>query len=190
MELSFRRPDVIFNLTSEERKARCKENDDICILDGERFFVEVCSRCQSAKEIIRIPRVSGRKLIVNHFKESGISGMTRTKAKSHPWRGRSQMQSRRSFTRSGSEFSLNYRARKQGPVSRLRTANISSMRNSEKEFLNTGRMSTAAIFVKNGHLTSGSWRRRGQCAMFPVTFVAGAARPSHSRYRRSEQNDD
>lgn len=39
MELSFRRPDVIFNLTSEERKARCKENDDICILDGERFFV-------------------------------------------------------------------------------------------------------------------------------------------------------
>jgi hypothetical protein len=39
LELSYRRPDVIFNLTSEERKERCKENDDICMLDGERFFV-------------------------------------------------------------------------------------------------------------------------------------------------------
>jgi hypothetical protein len=38
-------------------------------------------------------------------------------------------------------------------------------------------MNTAVTFVKNGRLTIGSCRRRGQRAMFPDTFLAGAAQP-------------
>jgi hypothetical protein len=38
-ELAFRRPDVIAALTEVERSSRCKEDDDLCVLDGEKFFV-------------------------------------------------------------------------------------------------------------------------------------------------------
>ena len=39
IELAYRRPDVIASLSSEELEARSTHTDDICILDGERFFV-------------------------------------------------------------------------------------------------------------------------------------------------------
>lgn len=39
MELSFRRPDDAANLTPEERERLVKENDDLCIIAGKRFFI-------------------------------------------------------------------------------------------------------------------------------------------------------
>lgn len=39
MELSFKRPDYIVALTSEEREVRCKESDDVCVVKWERYFV-------------------------------------------------------------------------------------------------------------------------------------------------------
>ena len=39
LELVFRRPDAIATLTEEEREKRCQENNDICVLDENRFFV-------------------------------------------------------------------------------------------------------------------------------------------------------
>jgi len=39
VELAFRRPDVVAALSQDEQEARCKSTDDICELDGKRFFV-------------------------------------------------------------------------------------------------------------------------------------------------------
>ncbi len=39
MELSFRRPDDAANLTPEERERTVKENNDLCIISGKRFFI-------------------------------------------------------------------------------------------------------------------------------------------------------
>jgi hypothetical protein len=39
MEIAFRRPDDVAQLTEEERKQRVQENRDLCVLDGERFFI-------------------------------------------------------------------------------------------------------------------------------------------------------
>lgn len=39
LELSFRRPDPIIALSKEEREERCKESDDICVINRERYFV-------------------------------------------------------------------------------------------------------------------------------------------------------
>lgn len=39
VELSFRRPDEVAALSQDEQDARCKSTDDICELDGKRFFV-------------------------------------------------------------------------------------------------------------------------------------------------------
>ncbi len=39
LELTFRRPDVVAALQAEEREARVQENKDLCVLDGERFFI-------------------------------------------------------------------------------------------------------------------------------------------------------
>lgn len=39
IELAFRRPDDVAALSIEVLDARCTHTDDICVLDGERFFV-------------------------------------------------------------------------------------------------------------------------------------------------------
>lgn len=39
VELSFRRPDEVAALSQDEQDARCRSTDDICELDGKRFFV-------------------------------------------------------------------------------------------------------------------------------------------------------
>ncbi len=39
IELAYRRPDEIAALSNEEQEVRCVHNDDVGILDGERFFV-------------------------------------------------------------------------------------------------------------------------------------------------------
>jgi hypothetical protein len=39
LELSFKRPDAVVALSKAEREARCKESNDLCSMDGERFFV-------------------------------------------------------------------------------------------------------------------------------------------------------
>ncbi len=39
MELTFRRPDDAANLTQEERERTVKENSDLCIIAGKRFFI-------------------------------------------------------------------------------------------------------------------------------------------------------
>ena len=39
IELAFRRPDVAAALSQEERERRVDENADLCVLDGDRFFV-------------------------------------------------------------------------------------------------------------------------------------------------------
>lgn len=39
MELTFQRPDIAAQLTPEQRAQRVQENSDLCVLDGERFFV-------------------------------------------------------------------------------------------------------------------------------------------------------
>ena len=39
IELAFRRPDVVAALTETERSDRCDDDDDLCVLDGEKFFV-------------------------------------------------------------------------------------------------------------------------------------------------------
>lgn len=39
MELVFRRPDESAKLSDEERARLVRENSDLCILDGKRFFV-------------------------------------------------------------------------------------------------------------------------------------------------------
>jgi len=39
MELSFHRPDDVAALSAPEREQRVLANDDLCILDGQRFFV-------------------------------------------------------------------------------------------------------------------------------------------------------
>jgi hypothetical protein len=39
VEMGFRRPDPLLDFGEEERKARCKESDDLGSIDGERFFV-------------------------------------------------------------------------------------------------------------------------------------------------------
>jgi hypothetical protein len=39
LELSFRRPDAVAALSQESRSERVQENKDLCVLDGQRFFV-------------------------------------------------------------------------------------------------------------------------------------------------------
>lgn len=39
MELSFLRPDEVAGLTEEERGEHVHENSDLCVLNGERFFI-------------------------------------------------------------------------------------------------------------------------------------------------------
>ena len=39
VELTFRRPDIVAKLSTEEREARVQENKDLCILDTKRFFI-------------------------------------------------------------------------------------------------------------------------------------------------------
>ncbi len=39
VELAFRRPDDVAALSQDEQEARCKSTDDVCELDGMRFFV-------------------------------------------------------------------------------------------------------------------------------------------------------
>jgi len=39
LELSFRRADVVAELSAEELTTRAQENNDLCVLDGDRFFV-------------------------------------------------------------------------------------------------------------------------------------------------------
>jgi hypothetical protein len=39
MEIGFEVPDPYLKLSREERSARCQINPDICVIDGDRFFV-------------------------------------------------------------------------------------------------------------------------------------------------------
>lgn len=39
MELSFWRPDDVASLSAEEKKQMLKENNDLCVMSGERFFI-------------------------------------------------------------------------------------------------------------------------------------------------------
>lgn len=39
LELSFKRPDIIAGLTTDARSSRVQENNDLAVLDGQRFFV-------------------------------------------------------------------------------------------------------------------------------------------------------
>lgn len=39
MELTFRRPDDVAKLSAEERSRVVQENNDLCVVDGKRFFV-------------------------------------------------------------------------------------------------------------------------------------------------------
>lgn len=39
MELTFKRPDVAAALSPEERQSLLQENNDLCIIKGERFFI-------------------------------------------------------------------------------------------------------------------------------------------------------
>ena len=39
LELSFRQPDAVAALSQEARSERVQENKDLCVLDGQRFFV-------------------------------------------------------------------------------------------------------------------------------------------------------
>jgi hypothetical protein len=39
IELAFRRPDVVAVLNETERADRCEDGGDLCVLDGEKFFV-------------------------------------------------------------------------------------------------------------------------------------------------------
>ena len=39
LELSFRRADVVAELSAEELASRVQENNDLCVLDGDRFFI-------------------------------------------------------------------------------------------------------------------------------------------------------
>lgn len=39
MELTFRRPDEVAKLSVDDRTHLVRENDDLCVVDGKRFFV-------------------------------------------------------------------------------------------------------------------------------------------------------
>ncbi len=39
MELTFRRPDDAASLSPEERKEQLQENNDLCVINGKRFFI-------------------------------------------------------------------------------------------------------------------------------------------------------
>lgn len=39
MELTFRRPDEVVKLSVDERARLVKENNDLCVIDGKRFFI-------------------------------------------------------------------------------------------------------------------------------------------------------
>nr|WP_308807642.1 DUF2199 domain-containing protein [Pseudoduganella dura] len=39
MELTFRRPDDVAKLSAEERARLVQENNDLCVIDGMRFFI-------------------------------------------------------------------------------------------------------------------------------------------------------
>lgn len=39
LELSFRRPDAVASVPKDERSERVQKNNDLCVLDGQRFFV-------------------------------------------------------------------------------------------------------------------------------------------------------
>jgi hypothetical protein len=39
LEVAFHRPDVVAEVGSNERQARVQEGNDLCVLDGKRFFV-------------------------------------------------------------------------------------------------------------------------------------------------------
>lgn len=39
MELTFRRPDEVAKLSVDDRARLVQENDDLCVIDGKRFFV-------------------------------------------------------------------------------------------------------------------------------------------------------
>jgi hypothetical protein len=39
MELTFRRPDEVIRLSAEERARLVKESDDVCVIEGKRFFI-------------------------------------------------------------------------------------------------------------------------------------------------------
>jgi hypothetical protein len=39
MELTFRRPDDVVKLSVEDRARLVKENNDLCVIDGKRFFI-------------------------------------------------------------------------------------------------------------------------------------------------------
>jgi hypothetical protein len=39
MELTFRRPDPVARLTAEERARLVQENNDLCVIEGKRFFI-------------------------------------------------------------------------------------------------------------------------------------------------------
>lgn len=41
MALTFRRPDDVAKLAVDERASLVRENDDLCVLDGKRFFIRV-----------------------------------------------------------------------------------------------------------------------------------------------------
>jgi hypothetical protein len=41
IELTFRRPDIVAALSEEVRQSRVQENQNFCVLEGERFFVRV-----------------------------------------------------------------------------------------------------------------------------------------------------
>lgn len=39
MELTFRRPDDVAKLSTEERSRLLQENNDLCVIEGKRFFI-------------------------------------------------------------------------------------------------------------------------------------------------------
>lgn len=39
LEIAFVRPDAVVQLDPQARKRRVQENDDLCVLDGDRFFI-------------------------------------------------------------------------------------------------------------------------------------------------------
>jgi len=55
MELTFRRPDDVAALSAEERKRTVQENANLCVVEGERFFI---------RALLPLP-VNGRELSYN-----------------------------------------------------------------------------------------------------------------------------
>jgi Uncharacterized protein conserved in bacteria (DUF2199) len=61
IELTFRLPDVVYELSDEERTKRCNMSTDLCVLDRSRFFVRGLCRYRYTGRHRRIESVCGQR---------------------------------------------------------------------------------------------------------------------------------